>query len=54
MAGVCWHVGSLRSALATFEVTYTLLKAPNKSEDYLYLTFQVPQAKYMDLVFSVR
>jgi hypothetical protein len=35
MAGVCWHVGSLRSARATFEVTYTLLKAPNKSEDYL-------------------
>jgi hypothetical protein len=36
-AGVCWHVSSVRSARATFEVTYTLLKAPIKAEDYITL-----------------
>jgi hypothetical protein len=34
-----WHVGSLQSALATFEVTYTLLKAQTKSKYLLYFTY---------------
>jgi hypothetical protein len=45
MAGVCWHVRSLRSARATFEVRCTLLKAPNKPQDYL---------KFFNLTLMVR
>jgi hypothetical protein len=38
-AGVSWHVDSLRFAQATFEITYTLLKTPTKSKNYL--TFKI-------------